>query len=99
MESQGGVTEGSRGWLGDASVSFIEDVVKRRLPELSYSKKWDTRPVRYGANQGPRDHSVGDLVVVPPEACFSGIAREVFSIRFVSGRVVDAGSGQLWVTQ
>jgi hypothetical protein len=98
-QSQGGVAEGSRVWLADGSVRAIEDVVKWRLPVLSYSKEWDTRPVRYGANQGPRDHSVGDLISVPAGTYFSGIAREALSIRLVSGRVVDVGPGQQWVTQ
>lgn len=98
-QSQEGVAEGSRVWLADGSVKAIEDVVKWRLPVLSYSKEWDTRPVRYGANQGPRDHSVGELVSVPPGSCFSGMAREALSIRFVSGRVVDVSPGQRWVTQ
>ncbi|MGX9886011.1 LAGLIDADG family homing endonuclease [Streptomyces sp. NPDC002276] len=99
MESQGGFAEGSRVWLPDGSVSAIEEVVARRLPVLAFSKEWDTRPVRYGANQGPRDHSVGELVPAVPLKWFEGIPKESRSIRFVSGRTVEVALDQQWVTQ
>jgi hypothetical protein len=95
----GGLVEGSRVWLSDGSVRAVEDVVAERLPVLSFSKQWDTRPVRYGANQGPRDHSVGELVARVPDAAFGGRPQEVMRIGFASGRVVEAASGQQWVTQ
>jgi len=98
-ESQGGVAEGSRVWLPDGSTRAIEEVVARRLPVLAFSKEWDTRPVRYGANQGPRNHSVGELVPAVPGAWFEGIPKEVRSIRFVSGRTVEVALDQQWVTQ
>lgn len=96
---RGGVVQGSRVWLPDGSVRKIEEVVEDRFPVLSYSKEWDTRPVKYGANQGPRDHSVGELVPVVPSAWVGAINCEAFSIRFVSGRVIEAGRDQRWVTQ
>ncbi|WP_308297381.1 LAGLIDADG family homing endonuclease [Streptomyces sp. ISL-22] len=99
VEPRGGFAEGSRVWLPDGSVRAIEEVVARRLPVLSYSKEWDTRPVRYGANQGPRDHSVGELVSSVPRAWFGGSPGEVHSIKFVSGRIIEAGADQGWVTQ
>ncbi|MFI7295830.1 LAGLIDADG family homing endonuclease [Streptomyces sp. NPDC050121] len=66
---------------------------------LSFSKEWDTRPVRYGANQGARDHSVGDLVPAVPDAWSAGLPQEVRSIKFVSGRTIEAALDQRWVTQ
>jgi hypothetical protein len=66
---------------------------------LSYNKAWDTRPVRYGANQGPRDHSVGELVLAEPSGISPAEVEETVSIRFVSGRVVQVALGQEWVTQ
>ncbi|MFF7312583.1 LAGLIDADG family homing endonuclease [Streptomyces sp. NPDC008137] len=86
-------------WLPDGSVRAIEEVVAKRLPVLSFSKQWDTRSVRYGANQGPRDHSVGELVALTPDAFFGDISREAVRIEFVSGRTVEAALGQCWVTQ
>ncbi|MFF0673603.1 LAGLIDADG family homing endonuclease [Streptomyces tendae] len=65
---------------------------------LSYNKAWDTRPVRYGAHQGPRDHSVGELVPAEPGAITSDV-EETLSIRFVSGHVMQVAPGQQWVTQ
>ncbi|MER5211674.1 hypothetical protein ABT063_14080 [Streptomyces sp. NPDC002838] len=47
-------------------------------------------------HQGSRDHSVGDLISVQPSACFSGIAHEALSVRFVSGRVVEVVPGLAW---
>ncbi|MGW3726495.1 LAGLIDADG family homing endonuclease [Streptomyces sp. NPDC000851] len=99
VQPRGGLAEGSRVWLPDGSVRAIEEVVARHLPVLAYSKEWDTRPVRYGANQGPRDHSVGELVSVVPRAWFDGIPREVHSITFASGRIIEAAADQGWVTQ
>jgi hypothetical protein len=95
----GGIAERSRIWLPDGSARAIEEVVARRLPVLSFSKEWDTRPVRYGANQGPRDHSVGELVPTMPRAFLDGGRREVLGIGFVSGRFVEAALDQPWVTQ
>lgn len=86
-------------WLPDGSVRAIEEVVAKRLPVLSFSKRWDTRPVRYGANQGSRDPSVGDLVASAPDAWLDGIPRQVMRIRFVSGRTIEAAYGQQWITQ
>ncbi|MEU6511692.1 LAGLIDADG family homing endonuclease [Streptomyces sp. NPDC046942] len=99
MESRGGIAEGSRVWLPDGSVREIEEVVARRLSVLSFNKKWDTRPVRYGANQGPRDHSVGELIPVTPDAWRDSATREVRRIGFVSGRKIEAALDQRWVTQ
>ncbi|GLP68351.1 hypothetical protein TUSST3_49740 [Streptomyces sp. TUS-ST3] len=90
---------GSRVWLPDGSVRAIEEVVAQRLPVLSFNKEWDSRPVRYGANQGPRDHSVGELVSSAPYAWQAGDLREVRSVRFVSGRVIEASLDQRWITQ
>ncbi|MEU9448480.1 LAGLIDADG family homing endonuclease [Streptomyces sp. NPDC048277] len=86
-------------WLPDGLPRPIEEVVARRLSVLSFSKEWDTRPVRYGANQGPRDHSVGELVPVAPGGWFDGGMREVCRIAFVSGRVIEAAIDHRWVTQ
>ncbi|MEV6763204.1 LAGLIDADG family homing endonuclease [Streptomyces sp. NPDC051105] len=98
-ESRGGIAEGSRVWLPDGSVRSIEEVVARRLPVLSFNKEWDTRPVRYGANQGARDHSVGEVVPVVPSIWFDGAVREVRRIGFVSGRVIESALDQRWMTQ
>ncbi|WP_215454469.1 LAGLIDADG family homing endonuclease [Streptomyces sp. ATCC 21386] len=98
-ELRGGIVEGSRVWLPDGSAKPIEEVVAKRLPVLSYSKEWDTRPVRYGANQGARDHSVGELVGAPPSAWSGSVPREAYSIRFVSGRIIEVSGDQPWVTQ
>jgi len=99
VEAQGGIATGSRVWLPDGSVRAIEEVVSQRLPVLSFNKEWDTRPVRYGANQGPRDHSVGELVPSDPDAWQGGDLREVRSVRFVSGRIIEASLDQRWITQ
>lgn len=99
VESQGGIAKGARVWLPDGSVLAIEEVVAQRLPVLSFSKEWDARPVRYGANQGPRDHTVGELVSRTPDAWEGGALREVRSIRFVSGRILEAALDQRWITQ
>ncbi|MDT0569319.1 LAGLIDADG family homing endonuclease [Streptomyces sp. DSM 3412] len=98
-ELRGGIVEGSRVWLPDGSARPIEEVVAKRLPVLSYNKEWDTRPVRYGANQGPRDHSVGELTGVLPSIWSGSVLREAYSIRFVSGRTIEVSSDQPWVTQ
>ncbi|MGJ5896444.1 LAGLIDADG family homing endonuclease [Streptomyces niveiscabiei] len=96
---QSGIAEGAQIWLPDGSTRAVEEVVGRRLPVLSFSKEWDTRPVRYGAGQGARDHTVGDLVPTVPVAWCRDVVREVRIIRFVSGRTVEAALGHEWVTQ
>ncbi|MGZ3098470.1 hypothetical protein [Streptomyces sp. H62] len=96
---QQGIVEGSPVWLPDGSTRTIEEVADGRLPVLSYNKAWDTRPVRYGANQGPRDHSVGELVPAEPCDINSAAVEETLEIHFVSGRVVRVAPGQAWVTQ
>lgn len=93
------VVGGAPVWLPDGSVRTVEAVVERRLPVLSYNKEWDTRPVRYGPHQGPRDHSVGELVPAEPISITSVEVEETLDIRFVSGRVVQVAPGQEWVTQ
>lgn len=86
-------------WLADGTTAPIEDVVAHRLPVLSFDKEWDTRPVKYGANQGPRDHSVGALVPTVPSAWLDMGVRPVASIRFASGRTVTATYDHRWVRQ
>jgi hypothetical protein len=89
-------------WLPDGSVRAIEEVVARRLPVTSFSKEWDARPVRYGPDQGLRDHSVGELApTIPaiPLTCTNCVPREVRSIRFVSGRTIEAALHQRLITQ
>ncbi|MET9224743.1 LAGLIDADG family homing endonuclease [Lentzea sp. NPDC003310] len=93
------LAEGTPVWLADGTTAPIEEVVARRLPVLSYDKAWDTRPVKYGANQGPRDHSVGTLVPTVPSAWLDTGIRPVLSIRFASGRVVDATTDHRWIRQ
>ncbi|MEU9408096.1 LAGLIDADG family homing endonuclease [Streptomyces sp. NPDC048281] len=66
---------------------------------LSFSKEWDTRPVRYGANQGPRDHLVGEVVPGFPGSWYGGTVREVRRIIFVSGKVIESALDQRWMTQ
>ncbi|MFI9765354.1 LAGLIDADG family homing endonuclease [Streptomyces sp. NPDC052415] len=99
VEAQGGIAKGSRVWLPDGSVRAIEEVVAQRLSVLSFSKAWDVRPVKYGANQGLRDHFVGELVARDPDAWAEGALQEVISVSFVSGRIVETTPGQRWVTQ
>jgi intein/homing endonuclease len=99
VEFLGGIVEGCPVWLADGSTRPIEDVAALRLPVLSYDKAWDTRPVRYGANQGPRDRSVGRLARVTPAGWARIDARPVFSVRFASGRTVETGGEHPWVTQ
>lgn len=94
-----GIVAGSSVWLPDGSVRTMEEVAEYRLPVLSYNKAWDTRPVRYGAHQGARDHSVGELVPTEPSSVTSGEVEETLRVRFVSGRVVQVAPGQEWVTQ
>lgn len=94
-----GIAEGSRVWLPDGSVRAVEEVASGTFPVLSYSKKWDTRPVRYGANQGPRDHSVGELVQAIPTHWQWVVVGDAYRIEFVSGRTVEAGPAHRWVTQ
>ncbi|MFE3104240.1 LAGLIDADG family homing endonuclease [Nocardia tengchongensis] len=93
------LAEGTPIWLADGSTAPIEEVVARRLPVLSYDKAWDTRPVKYGANQGARDHSVGDLVPTMPSAWLDTGVRPVATIRFASGRTVEATYDHRWVRQ
>ncbi|MGP4091926.1 hypothetical protein [Streptomyces sp. KR55] len=98
-EFLGGVAEGCPVWLGDGTTRPVEEVVALGLPVLSYDKAWDTRPVRYGANQGARDHSVGSLGSAIPAVATRIGERSVYTVRFVSGRTVEAAAGHLWVTQ
>ncbi|MDX8031229.1 LAGLIDADG family homing endonuclease [Lentzea sp. BCCO 10_0856] len=93
------LAEGTPVWLADGTTAPIEDVVARRLPVLSYDKAWDTRPVKYGANQGPRDHSVGRLIPTVPSAWLDTGVRPVVTIRFASGRTVDATTDHRWIRQ
>jgi hypothetical protein len=76
MVIQSGLAEGTPIWLPGGTVASVEDVVERRLPILAYGKVWDTRPVRYGAGQGVRDMTVGQLLpTTPSEAVTWGVAR------------------------
>ena len=93
------LAEGTPVWLADGTTAPIEEVVARRLPVLSYDKAWDTRPVKYGANQGPRDHSVGNLVPTVPSAWLDTGIRPVVTIRFASGRSIDATTDHRWIRQ
>jgi hypothetical protein len=74
-------------------------VVAKRLPVLSYDKPWDARPVKYGANQAPRDHSVGDLVPTVPSAWLDTGVRPVAAVRLVSGRTIEATYDHRWIRQ
>ncbi|WP_341719836.1 TROVE domain-containing protein [Micromonospora sp. FIMYZ51] len=93
------LAEGTPVWLPDGTTAPIEEVVARRLPVLSYDKSWDTRPVKYGPGQGPRDMSVGALVPAAPSAWLDMGVRPVATIRFVSGRVIEATYDHRWVRQ
>ncbi|MGW4206472.1 LAGLIDADG family homing endonuclease [Lentzea sp. NPDC004789] len=93
------LAEGTPVWLADGTTAPIEDVVTRRLPVLSYDKAWDARLVKYGANQGPRDHAVGNLVPTIPTAWLDTGVRPVMTIRFASGRIVDATTDHRWIRQ
>ncbi|MFD5702983.1 LAGLIDADG family homing endonuclease [Streptomyces lasiicapitis] len=95
----GGIAEGCRIWLPGGEAKPVEDVVGRRLSVLSYDKEWDTRPVRYGPNQGPRDHSVGQLGPTRPAGWIERGIESVFRIQFVSGRMVEVIREHSWVTQ
>ena len=90
------LAEGSAVWLRDGTTAPIEEAVARRLSVLSFDKTWDTRPVKYGANQGPRDHSVGKLVPTAPSAWLDTRVRPVRTIRFSSGRIVNAAHDHGW---
>jgi hypothetical protein len=93
------LAEGTQIWIADGTTAPIEEVVARRLPVLSYDKAWDTRPVKYGTNQGRRDHSVGNLVpTVPTSWLYAGL-HSVAAIRLVSGRVVEATLDHRWIRQ
>jgi hypothetical protein len=93
------LAEGTPIWLVDGTTALIEEVVARKLPVLSYDKAWDTRPVKYGANQGPRDHAVGNLVPTIPSAWLDVGIQSVASVQFVSGRTIDASYDHRWVRQ
>lgn len=93
------LAEGTPVWLADGTTAPIEEVVARRLPVLSYDKAWDTRPVKYGPNQEPRDHSVGSLVPTVPSAWLDTGVRDVAAVRFASGRVIEATYDHRWVRQ
>ncbi|WP_283133975.1 LAGLIDADG family homing endonuclease [Rhizohabitans arisaemae] len=93
------LAEGTPVWLPDGTTAPIEEVVARKLPVLSYDKAWDTRPVKYGANQGPRNHSVGALGPTTPTAWLDTGVRPVATIRFVSGRTIEATYDHRWIRQ
>ena len=95
----GGIAEGSLVWLADGSAVPIEQVAAKPSPVLSYDKPWDTRPVRYGPNQGLRDHSVGKLISAVPAARSQVGASSIVRVSFVSGRVLETALGHSWVTQ
>jgi intein/homing endonuclease len=93
------LAEGTPVWLADGTTAPIEDVVARKLPVLSYDKAWDSRPVKYGPNQGPRDQSVGNLVPTIPSAWLDTGVRPIAAVRFASGRVIEATYDHRWVRQ
>ncbi len=93
------LAEGTPIWLPDGTTAPIEEVVRRRLPVLAYDKEWDTRPVKYGANQGVRDRSVGTLVPTVPTEWIDAGTRRSARIRFVSGRVIIATVDHRWIRQ
>ncbi|HEX2143332.1 MAG TPA: TROVE domain-containing protein [Glycomyces sp.] len=93
------LAEGTPVWLPDGTTAPIEAVVAQRLQVLSYDKSWDTRAVEYGANQGIRDDPVGKLIPITPTAWIDAGLRPVASIRFTSGRVIEATYDHRWVRQ
>jgi hypothetical protein len=99
LDYMGCLAGGTPIWLADGTTAPIEKVVARKLPVLSYDKAWDTRPVKYGANQGPRDHAVGNLVSTIPSAWLDIGIRQAASVRFVSGRTIVATYDHRWVRQ
>jgi hypothetical protein len=94
------LAEGTPIWLADGTTAPIEDVVENKLQVLSYTKAWDTRPVRYGPQiEPPRDHKVGHLVPTVPSAWMANGVQPVKTIRFRSGRALDATLDHRWITQ
>jgi hypothetical protein len=99
FDCAGCLAEGTPVWLADGTTAPIEVVVSRSLPVLSYDKVWDTRPVKYGPNQGQRDRSVGNLVPTVPSAWLNTGIRPIVAVKFASGRMVEATYGHRWVRQ
>lgn len=94
------LAEGTPIWLADGTTAPIEDVVENKLQVLSYTKAWDTRPVRYGSQMElPRDHHAGHLVPATPSAWIASGVQPVKTIRFRSGRVLDATLDHRWIAQ
>ncbi|HEX9037294.1 MAG TPA: TROVE domain-containing protein [Ktedonobacterales bacterium] len=94
------LAEGTPIWLADGTTAPIEDVVENKLQALSYTKAWDTRPVHYGPqSQPPRDHEVGHLVSTTPSEWIANGVQPVKTVRFRSGRVLDATLDHRWIAQ
>lgn len=97
MKSVSQIAEGTTVWLPGGTGTSIENVFANRSEVLSYDKRWDARPVRYGPNQPSRDRSVGSLVPTSPKFCDHIEKRDVLAIRFVSGRMVETGLKHRWI--
>ena len=93
------LAEGTPIWLEDGTTAPIEQVVAQKLPVLSYSKEWDTRPVRYGPNQPQRSVDIGELRPTIPDGFIDSGIRPVIRLTFRSGRVIEVTEDHRWAVR
>lgn len=93
------VAEGTPVWLPDGRVVPVERVISEQLPVLSYDHEWDMREPKMGCPVPPRDHSVGNLAPTVPATWIDSGERDVFAIRFASGREIRATAGHRWAAR